>query len=515
MMFKKNSRLLILLLAISLLGCQAGFMKPSETSLPMSAGQPLIRVTVTSQGYYYHRPWEQRRPSTRNAIGVIVTGGHVLVTGLMVANHRYIELETLDTNEKQQAKVVVVDYEANLALLKPEDPDFLKGRKPMELASKVQTGDNLKVIQVKPTGDIVAGFGEVTAIELRAYAMGNYFLAYRLNCSLQYRLNNQTLPVIKRNSLAGLLLGFSSDKETRNVIPLPVIRHFLEDASKDNYEGFPLAGFRYGDITDPQLRRYIELPEDLTGIYVHKVIKGGPADRAGLQPGDVITNIDEHDISATGRYNHPFYGKTSVTHLIRTGYHVGDQVMIQIFRKQKLIELPVILDHRNPEEFLVPPYILDRAPDYRIVGGLLMQELSLDYIREYGKNWSSIAPVHLLYYNENQDYLEGHENGGKKIVIVTGIIPTPYTIGLEKFSNLVVKRINGKQIRNLADIAPALEKPVNGFHKIEVDQHPRIIYLDPEQIPNIHKLIEKRYRIPIQPVIRSTTPGLKTEGLER
>ena len=101
------------------------------------AADTILRVTVTSQGYAFHRPWQQRRPVTRNAIGVIVPDGRVLVTALLVANHRYIELEAINSHRKVRAVVDVVDYEANLALLKPVNQSFLDGFSPMQLCQPV------------------------------------------------------------------------------------------------------------------------------------------------------------------------------------------------------------------------------------------------------------------------------------------------------------------------------------------------------------------------------------------
>ncbi len=43
----------------------------------------------------------------------------VLVTADLVANQNYVELERAESGDKSAANVVVVDYEANLALLEP------------------------------------------------------------------------------------------------------------------------------------------------------------------------------------------------------------------------------------------------------------------------------------------------------------------------------------------------------------------------------------------------------------
>ncbi|MDA8115664.1 MAG: PDZ domain-containing protein [Acidithiobacillus sp.] len=425
-------------------------------------------------------------------------GGQVLVTGLMVANQRYIELETLDTQEKQPARVVVVDYDADLALVEPLDAKFLAGRQPMDLSGDASIGDQLTVWQVKPNGDVIPDQGLVTSVDLSLFSLNNFFLTYRLNGSLQYGFNNQTLPVVYGDALAGLVLRQNTSGQTIEVIATPVIRHFLKDAQSKKYKGFPTAGFYFGALSDPQLRRYIGLPESLTGIYVQKVLKGSPADKAGLMAGDVITRIGDHEVTNNGQYNHPRYGQTSVVHLIRTGSYVGDPLAMRIYRAGKTLDLQPVLDHRQPDEYLVPPYILDRQPEYLIVGGLVFLELSMSYLREYGNDWVSDAPIHLLYYQQNQDYLNGDHR--EKIVIISDVIATPFSIGYENLSNLVVLKVNDQPIGKLDDVRKALKTPVNGFHKIEVQQHPKELFLDPKELPQIHKVIEQRYGIPIPPL---------------
>jgi S1-C subfamily serine protease len=489
-------RILILSIVMTAMGaCRANLLTPWQGDHPNAAVHSILRVTVTSQGYFFHRPWEQRRPITQTAIGAIVSNDWVLVTARLVANHRYIELETIDTRKKTRAEVAVVDYEANLALLKPVNPNFLSEYTPLKMAGQIAPEDELTILQVKPNGDILPSTGRILSIELRAFTYGNLFLAYRLSNGLQYGYDNLTLPVVKGRALAGLVLQSDSGKQTIDVIATSVIQHFLNDALDGEYEGFPLAGFLYGPTLDPQLRRYIKLQDHQTGIYIQKVLKGGPADRADLHAGDVITRMGGVDLSNTGQFNHPQYGQTSLIHLIRSQHYVNEMVPLQVVRDGKPLSLTIRLDHRRPEEYLVPPYLIDQAPDYLIFGGLIFQELSVSYLREYGKDWNAHAPIHLLYYNQNQDYLSGDQR--EKIVIISGVIPTPYTIGFENMAELVVQQINGQPIGKLADVAAAFKTPLNNFHKIEVEQHPKVIFLDPKQIPQIHKNIQERYRIPM------------------
>ncbi|NNG00140.1 MAG: PDZ domain-containing protein [Desulfobacteraceae bacterium] len=484
---------LVLMIIPTLIQCShLGGRQPSDAAVP-PVERSIIRVHITRQGYFHHRPWQLHRPSNRSAIGVVLSAEHILVTALPLANHRYIELEKIDSREKSRAEVMVIDYEANLALLKPETEGFLSDRVPMALTNDTREGDSLELWQIKRSGEVLPIKGTVASIELSAYPLDHSFLAYKLNTRMQGGFIYATLPVVKKNKLAGMLQRYDSQSQTIDIIPEPVISHFLADAADGHYSGFPIAGFGFSALNDPQLRRYEAIPDNIGGIYVQSIIKGGPADGAGLSEGDIVTRIGGVDLSNYGRYDHPFYGRISIQHLIRCGYQVGDTLDFTVFRNGEQKNLSMVLDHRGPQEYLVPPYIIDTPPRYYISGGLVLQELSTTFLREYGSDWSAKAPINLVFFNQNQDYLDPSVR--EKIVFLSSVIPTSYTIGFEDLTNLVVTGINNRKIRRLEDVPEAFRHPVDGFHKVEFDQHPRVVYLDPDQLPDIHRQITQRYGI--------------------
>jgi hypothetical protein len=48
----------------------------------------------------------------------------------------------------------------------------------------------------------------------------------------------------------------------------------------------------------------------------------------------------------------------------------------------------------------------------------------------------------------------------------------------------------------LEDLAKAMEKPINGFHKIEFDLDPKVIYLDAAQVEQNAAQLQKTYSLP-------------------
>ena len=140
------------------------------------------------------------------------------------------------------------------------------------------------------------------------------------------------------------------------------------------------------------------------------------------------------------------------------------------------------------------PYIIDRRPRFFIVGGLILQELSRQYLKDYGPDWLRRAPERLIYFDRVQTEL--FKDGPRKLVFLSRVLPTSATVGYEELSSLLVKRINGVELQSLDDVPKALEKPVDGFHKIEFEEDPKTIYLDAAEIQKTEITVQMQYRLP-------------------
>ena len=49
-------------------------------------------------------------------------------------------------------------------------------------------------------------------------------------------------------------------------------------------------------IQRTEMRDQLQAPSDLQGAVVERVLPGSPADEAGLQRGDIITQVNRHDV---------------------------------------------------------------------------------------------------------------------------------------------------------------------------------------------------------------------------
>jgi S1-C subfamily serine protease len=462
--------------------------KPAESN-----NASILRVNSTNQAHDFFRPWTKKAPFARRGLGTLIEGGRILVTAELIANNTFIELEKAATAEKSSATVERVDYESNLAVLRPTDPEFIAGMKPMALDRGVRVGDRATVLQLEPNGEIAQTIGTVTSIAVGPYPLDNMgLLLFRLSAPMQQRDGSFTLPAVRDGKLLGLLMRYDARSQTADLISSPVIEHFLSEAGKESYGGFARAGLAFATTRDPQLRRYIGLTEP-GGVYVTDVMTGGPGDKAGLREGDILLAVDGKAIDQDGNYEDAEYGRIAFSHVTNTLTHPGDTIAFRVFREGKIQEVPVKMEARDRSKILSESFVVDRAPRYVVLGGVVFMELSRPYLQEWGGEWPKEAPQRLVYYDAFQNELP-QERG--KIVFISQVLPSPDTIGYEGLDNLVVSKVNGREIRSLDDLAEAAKHPVKGFQKIELEEDPGVLFLDAAAIEaNRDKLI-KKYSLP-------------------
>jgi S1-C subfamily serine protease len=461
-------RLLLLLAAIAIL---PGFASADS-------GNPgLIRINATLQTYSPAQPWERTTPRKRRGLGAVIAGNRILTTAEMIANGTYIELESADGTRTTPGTVIAIDYEANLALVTPEDPakaPWVSGIKPLDTNGPVKIGDSVDVWQLEDNGSALRTIGTVRSVDLLStFVSGNYFLAYEVKASMQSASSSYTLPVTCDGRLIGILTSYNSKDQISDVIAPEIVDLFLQDVADGTYTGFPSLGVATVLTEDPQFRKFLELGDELGGLYVSRILPKSSADEAGIREKDVILALDGNTIDRRGYYADERYGRLFWTNLIRGRKKVGDTLKIDILRDGERQTLDATL--RRPVEPLIPAHIHDQPPAYLVKGGLVFQDLSKAYLEAFGKEWESRAPLPLLDALRNP---EDYEKGRKRLVFLSRVIPTPATIGYESVSGVIVTEVNGHAIADIPSLVEAFQHPADGIHTIRIEDVPYVLYLD-------------------------------------
>lgn len=85
----------------------------------------------------------------------------------------------------------------------------------------------------------------------------------------------------------------------------------------------------------PELRRHFGAPED-AGVLIGRVEKGSPAAAAGLRVGDIVTRVDDEEVTSGGR----------LRRLVR-GYEKEESAVLEYWRGGKVATTTVAFDERQ------------------------------------------------------------------------------------------------------------------------------------------------------------------------
>lgn len=99
----------------------------------------------------------------------------------------------------------------------------------------------------------------------------------------------------------------------------------------------------------PELRTHFGAPED-AGVMVSSVEQGSPADKAGLQVGDILARVDGKDVKSSW----------DVRSEVRT-FEEGQQVPLEVWRDRKVQTLNAIIALRERPELDMGPLLLRRG----------------------------------------------------------------------------------------------------------------------------------------------------------
>jgi S1-C subfamily serine protease len=452
----------------------------SETVPAPDIKNSVVRINATQQSWNPGQPWEKTPSRQRRALAAIVGPQRVLTTSELVADSTFLEFESPDGTLFAQAKVIAVDYEANLALLGPaseaEGATLFAGTTPLELAAPPQLGDTLEILQIEDNGLTLLTSGILRSIDVSSNFLPDHgFLTFLVKASMQSAASSYSLPVLQDGLLSGVLISYNSKDQICDVAATDIVARFLKESEDGDYTGFPSLGVSIARTEDSSFRQWLGLSEDQGGIYVNTVRTGGAAEPAGVKKGDVLLAVDGQPINRRGYYEHPSYGNLFWGHLIRGEKATGDSVVLSLLREGEPLEITATLTREEENSRLVPGYSFDKAPNFMIKGGLIFQELSRPLLESFGENWETRAPLNLLDALKNP---EKYEDDVDRIVFLSASIPTPATIGYEPLRNLIVRKVNGEEIKNMKSLIAAFENHPEELHSIEFAEEDFTVFLD-------------------------------------
>ncbi|MCR4626166.1 MAG: Do family serine endopeptidase [Treponema sp.] len=201
-------------------------------------------------------------------------------------------------------------------------------------------------------------------------------------------------------------LGFS--------IPINNIKHAIDDFISDGKVTYGWVGVSLMELND-DFKKSLKV-EDKTGAFAGQLFIGSPAQKAGMQPGDYIINLNGHDVK-------------SVDQLVRDvgSLRAGTTATFVVIRGGKEKELSVKIEERKTEI---------SSDDSKLWPGFTVAPLTDKLREEIGLKDKSV----------------------KGVVVGQIYEKTPATYFRIQSKDIIIG-VNGKSVSNLAEFYSALDVP--------------------------------------------------------
>ncbi len=230
--------------------------------------------------------------------GILIdTEGHVLTNNHVVEGADKVEVKLGSSDTTYTAEVVGTDPATDVALLKVEAP--ASSLHPLALgdSSNVEVGEPVVAIG-NPFGlDRTVTAGIVSAIQRQIQAPNGFSISHVIQTDAAINPGNSGGPLIESE---GKVIGINSQIQTGGsgdgnvgigfAVPINTAREVVQEIEDHGEIKHAYLGISGGSIT-PDLAKALKLPEE-EGVLVNEVVKGGPADEAGIKGGDTSATIE-------------------------------------------------------------------------------------------------------------------------------------------------------------------------------------------------------------------------------
>ena len=279
-----------------------------------------INVTGTS-GYNF---FGQAVQTASAGSGFVLTKDGFIVTNYHVVKDADTVKVTMYNGDEYDAKYVGGDEDYDIAVIKVEAADL----QPVTLgdSDELNVGDHVLAIG-NPLGELTFSMsgGMVSCVNRAINVDGTPFNMIQTDASINP--GNSGGPMFNQyGEVVGIVSAKYSSTGNESVeglgfaIPINDVFAMIQDIMTNGYvTNKPYLGITAGTMTEQMASQYRYNIKE--GVFVYSVEEGKAADQAGLQMGDVITKVDDHDIKTMEDLT-----------AVKKEYSAGDTATLTIYR---------------------------------------------------------------------------------------------------------------------------------------------------------------------------------------
>ena len=226
--------------------------------------------------------------------------GYILTNNHVVQDADEIQLK-LANGETYEGKIVGRDKNTDIAVVQVKDKSFNKkglGELDFGDSDKMSVGDFVVALGAPYGLEASLSFGVVSAIgrgNLDITKLGNF-----IQTDAAINPGNSGGPLLDMSAhVIGINTAIYSRTGSYNgigfAVPANLGRRVAEQLVNEGRVPRGYMGVALQAI-DPELHKSLGLAREVTGSLVARVVKGGPGDKGGLQPGDVIISLNSKSV---------------------------------------------------------------------------------------------------------------------------------------------------------------------------------------------------------------------------
>ena len=440
----------------------------------------LVELHVESQDWDSREPWKKRPERRSTGRGFVVEPGVVLTPADVVADQLMIEVSVANSARRYPARLKHIDKGLGLALVEITAEELRAALAPLPIGEPARLDQECDIWQLGQENLLERYDGRVVAVSANGPQLA---LRVKTTCAD----NGDGQVAIRDGKVVGLLNSTIRGRQEGTLIGVETIRRYLEDFADGTYHGAPAAGLWYHTLLRDDLRAYYGVPDDKHGIAISRVMKGRTGDGV-LREGDVVLAVDGYDLDDEGRFVHEVHGRLAASWLFQGRRYAGDKVKATVLRDGNVQEVELELRSVPASEQRVPDGPPNGRPQYLVVGGMVILELAADQPIS-----RSTGGVILRRYRDRANWDQPDER--RRIVFIDHVLSDAANKGYEDMQHMPIERVNGVPIREIADVAKAMETPVRGFHVFELEGTEVDVVLPAPQLAEIDARIAQTYKV--------------------
>ena len=428
-----------------------------------SALQPKLKDTVVQVwtqaiDFNWIEPYKAPQQGMGVGSGFFIDSQGTVVTNFHVVNGAIaVELQIPSMGKQRlSVDIIGVNPDRDLAILRLKPEDLLLVQESLGCVPYLTIGNSDTVRRSDEIMTLGYPLGQQSLKSTTGVVSGQEHIEGRFMIQISAPINpgNSGGPSINQD---GQVIGINTAsiapaQNVNYIIPSNEVTQFIKhldqvpvpDDKACKFLRKPVLGIFFNTSSDT-LTAFLKNPIP-AGLYVADCYKGGPLDKAGVRPGDMVYEIDGHRLDCYGEMNVRWSeDKISIVDYV-SRLMLGDTINLLVYRNGKPLQMEFVFEQcalaSIRQKF--PGY---EKIDFEVFGGMVLMDLTLNHIQQLLQSAPQLAT-----YLDFKKQIE-------PAVVITHALPDScaYRTRLP-LRGWVLQEVNGIPVKTLDDVRKAVRK---------------------------------------------------------